>query len=157
MKKIIGCFEKQEWMHDDEYIDIGSEDFDATSYILNMDYEDVIEITDCDDSSDVIGRAHVDWDGPCSVTELEESIAGFFGVDQLDEITEEMFDDAKKQYSVKPFVKKSISMEIKVDLMASPDINIHDVIKNLMVQIRSETPGAVVKNFEVTCTSDAQP
>jgi len=61
-------------------VSIGTEEFDATDYVLSMSLNWIHELRDHDESSDVIGEALVNHDGPFEV-DITESILSFFGVE----------------------------------------------------------------------------
>lgn len=92
-RRIMGDFTKRMWGghsgNDAVYVD--EERFDATLHILSMPYKDVVRIRDNHDSSDVIGQAHVQWDGPHDV-QLVDSMCDFFGVAKLVELSQDHFD-----------------------------------------------------------------
>lgn len=92
-RKIIGQFTKQVWggRKNDQAHDVGTDEFDATRYVLTMPYLDLITLEDHDDSSDEVGRAHVEWDGPHYV-DIIDSITDFFGVARVGEITRQHFE-----------------------------------------------------------------
>ncbi|MDK6079784.1 hypothetical protein [Massilia varians] len=91
-RRIMGDFTKQIWggRKGDDAIYFDEERFDATLHILSMPYKDVIRIRDNNDSSDVIGQAHVQWDGPHEV-QLVDSMCDFFGVSRLAELSQDHF------------------------------------------------------------------
>lgn len=91
-RRIMGDFTKQRWggHRGNDAISCGEARFDATVFILSMPYEQVIAIKDDHDSSDQIGQAHVDWNGPHCV-ELVDSMCDFFGVSKLAEISRDHF------------------------------------------------------------------
>jgi len=87
----IECdFLKQIWggRKGDTAIEVGDETLDVTDYVLSLPYERFIAIEDNDESSDEIGRAHTDWDGPCEAT-LKDSILAYFGVNELADVSPE--------------------------------------------------------------------
>lgn len=94
----IECeFLKQVWggRKGDMAIEVGSETLDVTDYVLSLPYERFLEIEDNHESSDEIGRAHTDWDGPCEAT-LKASILDYFGVEELDDVTPEALAHARE-------------------------------------------------------------
>lgn len=94
-KIIEGEFTKQTWVGDTA-MTLGVETFDATHHVLNMALEDIHGLVDHDYSSDGIGQSHVEWDGPFEVS-IVESITGFFGIEDLQEITEDMLQEARSR------------------------------------------------------------
>ena len=81
---LIGRFEKQRWAGD-RAEEIETVEFDATDYILNMSAAGLRKVEDCNYSSDAIGQAHVDHEGPFSV-HIEQAICTFFGVEAVSDI-----------------------------------------------------------------------
>lgn len=98
-RRMTGTFYKQVWggRKGDDAIPAGEEDFDATEYVLSMPHADLVALDDNAESTDEVGRAHIDWDGPCYVT-LVESVRCYFGVDALNEITQEALEFAKRRH-----------------------------------------------------------
>ena len=93
---IIGRFEKQRWAGPkaDRAEEIETVEFDATAYIVNMPAAALRKVEDCSCSTDDIGSAHVDHDGPFSVY-IEQAICTFFGVESVSEITASHLSQAK--------------------------------------------------------------
>ena len=90
--RIVGTYIQQEWVRDNAE-EVKRVEFDATLHVLNIPYERLISVRDLDDTSEAIGNAHVEWDGPHSVL-IVDSICGFFGVDRLATLTPAMLDAA---------------------------------------------------------------
>lgn len=105
-KRIIGTFIKQELTMGGKYcerIREGAEvEFDATFLIIGMDVEHIREFEDDDYDTDEIGRQFVEWDGPCEVN-IVDSIKEFFGVEALEDITDEMVEAARLPYADRPW------------------------------------------------------
>lgn len=97
-QRIIGTFQAEAENDNGRIIEIGSTAFDATLTILAMDIEAINELNDCDDSSGFIGRQHVEHDGPFSVFILD-GIEKFFGVSDVELITQEMLDAKRDLFS----------------------------------------------------------
>ncbi|HDR8994464.1 TPA: hypothetical protein QDB01_000341 [Burkholderia vietnamiensis] len=93
--RIMGTYVQQVWIRDNAE-EVERVEFDATLHVLCMDYERLISVRDCDETSDAIGNAHVEWDGPHSVL-IEDSIRAFFGVDSLSAITPAMHQAARSE------------------------------------------------------------
>lgn len=95
-RRITGTFTKQVWggRKGDDAIFSGTEEFDATDYVLRMPLQKIHRLVDHDDTTDVIGLAHVDYDGPFEVDVVGE-ICAYFGIEQLEDLTEENLDRAR--------------------------------------------------------------
>ena len=128
----IECdFLKQIWggRKGDTAIEVGDETLDVTDYVLSLPYERFIAIKDNDESSDEIGRAHTDWDGPCEAT-LKDSILAYFGVEELGDVTPEAFAHAREFALKKAPAQEDevfdVTLQIKVrkngDVQVSPDV-----------------------------------
>jgi hypothetical protein len=93
---IIGRFEKQRWVgtRANRAEEIETVEFDATAYIVNMPAAAIRKVEDCNYSTDDIGSAHVDHDGPFSVC-IEQAICTFFGVEAVSKITANHLRQAK--------------------------------------------------------------
>jgi len=118
VKSIIGKFNKQEWINDTA-LSVDIEKFDATSHVLNMGLSDIWELEDNQYSTDHIGEAYVEHNGPFEV-EITESICEFFGVDNLEEITQNMIDEAKSLH-VEKVGKIKIRMVLDIEYDLEPD------------------------------------
>ncbi len=87
-RPIIGKFTKQVWTgrKGDDAVFADSEMFDATAYITALPFDQLVTLRDFDDTSDTVGTAHVNWDGPHEV-EIVDSICDYFGVSKIEHIT----------------------------------------------------------------------
>lgn len=92
-KTIDGRMEKQVWQGDNA-MSIGEAGFDATDYVLSLTAEAIQKVTDCDYTSDYIGMALVDHDGPCEVY-IEEAINSYFGVLDLSALDADRVEQAR--------------------------------------------------------------
>lgn len=112
--RIIGLFIKQETTQGNRYIRPITGDaevkFDATLEIISMSASDIHAIQDDDMTTDDIGRKFVSWDGPCEVR-LEDPIKDFFGVDDLEAITEEMLEASRAPFADAPFAKVTFHLD----------------------------------------------
>lgn len=104
---IVGVFIQQVWAgpKNDWAQTMATVKFDATHAVLSLDLDAIHSIRDNDESSDAIGRACVQWDGPCEVS-LTESIVQFFGLSDdevpdlmIEHITQEMLDQARAEFT----------------------------------------------------------
>ena len=97
VKTITGVFTKQVWggRKGDDAIYVGDVEFEATEAVLQLPHSQLIELQDGHESTDEIGRKIVMWDGPCEVR-LVDSIATFFGVDSLEDVSAEMLNEARQ-------------------------------------------------------------
>lgn len=154
-RQIIGHMTKQQWggRKGDDAILVGEEEFDATNAILLMPHGELIELQDSDDSTDQIGRDHVQWDGPCEVR-IVDSICEYFGVEDLRELSVDAFEKAKELAKPKAPKTQSIALVIKVDVQSIDGASINEFIENLDYSVRSNTPGVIVKDTEIVDSDD---
>ena len=113
---LIGRFEKQRWAGD-RAEEIETVQFDATDYILNMSAAGLRKVEDCNYSSDAIGQAHVDHEGPFSVY-IEQAICTFFGVEAVSDIKSTHLRQAKawlKSLPKKQYIAR-VSLHTYLDL-----------------------------------------
>ena len=106
-RRIIGVFIQQVWAgpKNDWAQTIATVKFDATQAVLSLDLDAIHAIRDNAESSDDIGRACVQWNGPCEVS-LTESIVEFFGLGDdavsdliIEHVTQEMLDLARAEFT----------------------------------------------------------
>lgn len=126
-KKIIGNFIKKKTDHRGYVLSSNGDEekFDATGFVLSMPLNKIRDIEDMDDSSEAIGRHHVEWDGPCAV-EIWDSVNQFFGVFDVLDITEEMLSSAKAEYNsveAKAPVKVLVTMEVVISPAVEDDVD----------------------------------
>jgi hypothetical protein len=146
-RRIEGVFTKQSWggRKGNDPIHAGEEEFDATDYVLNLPYDEVLEIRDNRESSDTIGTAHIQWDGPHEV-EIVDSICEFFGVAELGNITQEMFGLARERYNPRKPEAHEIEMTLKVRVVVSPGATLEDFIRDADYSVKSATSGVTVSS-----------
>lgn len=108
-----------------------------------MEYERFIAIEDLDDSSDYIGNNHVLWDGPHTVY-ITDSICEFFNVENMDEITQEMFNAAKLELYPVPVKETLVRVSITMVIRHPSNINPLDVVEELDYSLVSNTEGAII-------------
>ena len=101
--RIIGTFFKQAWSGDNA-IDLGTEQFDATAAVLQMDHAELVGLQDHRDSTDEIGLAHVAWGGPFGVR-IVPRICSHFGVSALTEISETHFSSVRTRFFNRPAIQ----------------------------------------------------
>lgn len=149
-RRIMGKFHKQQWggPRGNDALHIGTEVFDATDFILLMEYSDILEIENQGELSDEIGRAHIDWAGPCYVHVAEE-ICAYFGVNELAEITPEALNFARQRANPKPAVEEVITLNVKLRLRVVPGAIVSDFIENLDYSVVSKTEGITVRDTEI--------
>lgn len=149
-RRITGAFYKQEWggRKNDIAISCGVEEFDATDAVLLLNHAALIELDDNSENTDEIGRSHVDWSGPCSV-ELVQSVLEFFGVSDLEDITEEALTYARARINPLPAEEKFVELTVKVQVRMAPGISVEEFVDNLDYKVSSGTPGAVVTGTEI--------
>lgn len=139
---IIGKYNKQQWggRKGDDLIDIDTQDFDATSYVLRMPHEKLVELQDFDYSTDEIGNAHVKWDGPHSVRIVEE-ICNFFRVHALEDISPFALDLAKNKWAeAHPNDETNDESQPGQSTPSQPRFLFEDGDKHLLSLARSESP-----------------
>lgn len=110
---------------EDYAIPLGEESFDATATILAMPLADILRIEDHQNSSDSIGEQHVNHDGPFEV-EIVDAIIEFFGVGELEEITQEMLDAAGAEYAARPEVGFLVPVSRRVESTVSIHVRARD-------------------------------
>lgn len=149
-RRIVGTFSKQQWggRKNDVAFACGEEEFDATDAILLMEHGDLIEMEDCSEQSDEVGRSHVDWSGPCSV-HITGSICQFFGVSDVEEITPQNLAFVRNRLNPKPVDTQTITLSVKVVLSVAAGTDVNEFIENMDYSIVSKTVGIVVKNTEI--------
>jgi hypothetical protein len=149
-RRIEGVFTKQSWggRKGNDAIHAGEEEFDATDYVLNLPYAEVLEIRDNRESSDAIGTAHIQWDGPYEV-EIVDSICDFFGVGQLGEITPEMFEFVRERFKPLKPEAHEIEMTLKVRVVVSPGAILEDFIRDADYSVKSATSGVTVTSVSM--------
>ncbi len=157
-RRILGNFVKQQWggRKGDDAIAVESVEFDATNAILCMSLEDIQALEDNRESTDAIGQMHVQWDGPHEVT-IEESILSYFGVEDLELLSQDILAFATTQGN--PTIPVSDKVTLTIDVYVSmplPDTEnerneaLSAFTENLDYEIRSNTPGIVVCSTKIT-------
>lgn len=139
---ITGEINKQAWggRKNNDAVFIGREEFDATAAILTMPYAELQKLQDHDESSDEVGRSHIEWPGPCYVN-IVDSVLAYFGVNSIEEITAEAHEFARTRANVQPATEEVLNLAITVRVSVKPGANINDFVKNLDYTIVSKTPG----------------
>jgi hypothetical protein len=72
--------------------------------VLQLEHEQIKALEDCDESTDLLGLAHIRWDGPFSVR-VVGSVCEFFGIEELGELTQEVLEFARKRWNPRPRVR----------------------------------------------------
>jgi hypothetical protein len=149
-RRIVGFFIKQEWggRKGNDSIHISEDEFDATNAILLMRHAYLAELQDHDESSDIIGRAHIDWPGPCYVN-VVDSVCSFFGVSEIRDITPEALAYARNRANPHPPAEATITLNIKLNLRVTAGASVNDFIENLDYSVISNTVGVTVSNTEI--------
>lgn len=150
VQRITGRFMKQTWggRKGDDAVPCGHEDFDATDHILLMSPYDVRALQDGCDNTDEIGTAHVTWDGPHDVL-ITDSIRMFFGVESLEEITDEAFAAAKQRLNPQPATEQTVTLSLKVKIRVAAGSAVSDFIEELDYSVASNTVGITVLDTEI--------
>lgn len=153
-RRIEGTFTKQAWggRKNDQALFVDSVLFDATAAVLSMDHAVLMRLKDSDESSDELGRAHVQWDGPNEVSVVDE-VLEYFGVDELTQITPEALLYARNRENPQPAQEQTITLSIKVKVRVIPGASTEDFVSNLDYSISSNTVGVVVLDTEVVDAS----
>jgi hypothetical protein len=149
-RHIVGSFNKQQWggHKGDDAIYIGEESFDATAAILLLEHKDLVCMKDQSESTDDIGREHIDWSGPCYV-HIEDSICAYFGVDDLQEITPEALSFARQRANPQPAEEQVVMLSVKLSLRVTSGASVSDFIENLDYSVISNTAGVTVRDTEI--------
>lgn len=155
--RIIGAFVKQQWggRKGDDAIYVSEEEFDATAAILLMPHNELVELQDSDETTDQIGREHVQWDGPCEVR-IVDSIQKFFGVETLEDVTLDALEKSKDLANPQSSQQRTLTLSIKVIVKAANDADMNEFIENLDYSVRSNTAGVVVTDTEIVDSDDQQ-
>lgn len=149
-RRIEGLFTKQVWggRKNDLAIFEGDEKFDGTDAILLLDRDEILSLEDHELSTDEIGVQHIQWDGPFEVS-ITSSICDFFGVEDLEDITEEAVDFAKQRYTPTVPVVEKVKLMIEVSVRKIGGATVNEFIENLDYSVVSNTPGIVVLETEI--------
>ncbi len=119
---IRGTFDKEQWAgpREDRAESLGEVQFDATDYIVQMNIGELRKVKDNDETSDGIGQAHVDHDGPFEVR-IESAICEFFKVSDVTEITNALLQSARKWLQSQPAgnFRARVSVTTYIDLPIS--------------------------------------
>lgn len=144
-RRITGRFIKQQWggRKGDDAIFIGEEEFDATDDILRLKHERLVELDDNAESSDEIGRAHVDWAGPCDVR-LVDSVCAYFGVSSLEDITAAALEYARNRENPQEAETAEVTLTVQLKLRVSPGASVEAFLQNLDYSVTSNTTGVTV-------------
>jgi hypothetical protein len=163
-RRITGKFTKQAWggRKGDEALFIECVEFDATDAVLRMSLEEIQSLEDSSESTDDLGRLHVQWDGPHEVA-VVNSILDFFGVEDLHKLTEDALRYVRNRLNPREVVEETIKLTIKVVVrMPKPESEderqemLSSFVDNLDYSVLSNSVGVTVKNTEITGSSDTQ-
>lgn len=146
---IKGVFNKQRWDDNDYLHHIGSVDFDATHAVLSLNYEAFQALTDNSDESDNIGRQVVEWDGPFSV-EIEEGICCFFGVEDIDEVSPDMFAKAQRETQCNKMEDREITLTVVLSVSALENLKTADILTSSKLCFEVGLPGVLHHDLKVT-------
>ncbi|GBG14590.1 uncharacterized protein NMK_2189 [Novimethylophilus kurashikiensis] len=149
-RRIEGTFVKQRWggRKGDDAILVDYEWFDATDAILMLDHATLQALDDCGDTTDELGRSHVDWDGPFEVM-VVDAVCEYFGVEELEDITLEALAYAKAKAKPQPPELKTITLSIKVQVEVRAGNDLTGFVENLDYTVKSTTPGVRVTDTEI--------
>lgn len=149
-RRISGEFIRQAWggHSGDDAITVGVETFDATVKVLSLSHEELITLSDSSTSTDEIGMAFVNWDGPFEVR-LVDQVRAFFGVEQLRDITPEVHEFMRRECSPEPVVSVTLEIAVKVRVTKPLGTSIDDFISELDYNLASTTPGVEITETEL--------
>jgi len=164
-RRITGKFTKQVWggRKGDEALFIEHVEFDATDAVLRMSLEEIQSLEDSSESTDDLGRLHVQWDGPFEVA-VVNSMLDFFGVEELHKLTEDALRYVRNRLNPREVVEETIELTIKVVVrMPKPESEeerqevLSSFVDNLDYSVLSNSVGVTVKNTEITghCSKQA--
>jgi hypothetical protein len=143
-RRIVGKFFKQVWggRKNDDAINCGEVEFDATDTILLMSHADLIALEDSRESTDRIGYQVV-WDGPYEVY-ITGKIASYFGVDDIKEITPEALKFARHRHDPQPVTNVEITIKVKLNVRVAAGASLANFFYDMDATVTSLTPGVVV-------------
>ena len=155
-RRIIGQFVKQAWggRKGDDAIFVEEVEFDATSAVLNMPFNEFNALEDNDITSDVVGKSLVDWKGPFEV-KLVDQVCAYFGVEEIGQITPTQLFYARTRSC--PQIEKVVTLTIRVKVKL-PKLESEDETNDLLssfaddldYEVRSNTVGVEVVSTEIT-------
>lgn len=148
--RIRGTFTKQMWVGPkaDRAMNVGEEEFDATDAVLLMEHERLVGLDDDDESSDEIGRAHVDWDGPFHV-QITDSICRYFGVEEVSDVTPEMLWLARQQVNPQEPVDQVINLRVRLTVRAAPGTDVREYVNGLKCSFSGHVTGVTLRSSEI--------
>ena len=150
-RRILGDFVKEvnAGLKSDMAVEIDRESFDATDAVLLMTREDIIELGECEEAVDALARELVAWDGPFTVESLVDSIAEFFAIDDISDLTQDRLDAAVKAQGggVEDF---TVTLTIQVSGKRFSNVDLNEFIGDLDYSVRSNTAGVMVTATEMT-------
>lgn len=141
-RRITGKFTKQVWggRKGNDACEVGGEEFDATDFVLLMSHDDLLTLQDRRETTDWVGSAHVDWDGPFEVS-VTGSICSYFGVERIEEITSEALAFARKAAKVTPSREERITLSFNLSVFVAQGGNVDDFVRDMTLNLKSNTPG----------------
>lgn len=149
-RRINGRYVKQAWggRRDNDAYKVGEESFDATDYVLRMKLDKLHCLQDGHESSDTVGEAHIDWDGPHEVY-IVDAVLAYFGVAELREITQEQLDFVLDHVQPQESELQTVTLTFKVDVRKPKGADTAEFVNDLEYNLRSNTPGIVVIDTEL--------
>ena len=152
-RRIMGEMDKQRWggRKGDYAESVGVDEFDATNKILGMPLQDIQALQDCESESDEIGLSFIEWSGPFSVT-IVDSILAFFGVDSLDDITEEASAFARTKYMTESGGQEQIlNVNLKLSVKLHEPLMLDEIKQALQLDVSLGCAGHVkIKEQEIS-------
>lgn len=155
-RRIIGQFVKQAWggRKGDDAIFVEEVEFDATSAVLNMHWNEFNALKDNDITSDAVGRSLVDWNGPFEV-KLVDQVCAYFGVEKIGRITPTHLFYARTRScpQIEEVVTLTIRVKVKLPKLGSEEETndlLSSFVDDLDYEVRSDTVGVEVVSTEIT-------
>ena len=148
-RRINGTFYKQAGSGSNDLVALDAIEFDATDMVLLMSNEEFDRVSDNDESSDAIGLAHVEHNGPFYVHIVNEMLA-FFGASDFSEIGQEALAFAREKYRPQEWSTVTVEVTASIQLRVRPGVDVDEVLSDMDYHFQSQTDGAVVLSTELT-------
>lgn len=148
-RRIMAVVHRQQWVgpKEDRLLDLERPaTVDATTLVLNLDWESFKAIEDYQDSSDFIKEELVEHDGPFDV-EVVNSVHEFFG---STEISFDAFQRAKEMLKPKSSKTKTLVLTVRLEVAVQDGIDEDEIVDELDYTFTSGTDGATVRSSEIS-------
>lgn len=153
-RRITGTFHKEYWSAGEKAQECEALEFDATGHVLRMAGGELRALRDNRESSDAVGRAHVAWNGPFRVT-LVDSVCAFFGVDDVEDITDEALAFARRRWYEEAPALVCVHLTVALQVSVAAGASLAEFVGNLDWGFHSRTVGVSVIDAEIL--GSAQP